>query len=310
MRRRTKVLGALGAVLLSLAGAELVLRVVQPRLHVQILSERRELVFHGEGEDFYWTMEGERERRELGCPERVKPVVVLVGSSILYSSGLPDEHSTGPLLRQALSQRGADACVINAGQPAGNFASERAWLAAEEEDPADLLVWELWATSPMRYVRAGGRAWVLGDLKTGPDGLPDPWGLGGLNPLLLEHSRVYELAALRLSPREGYTLDWAAFGAQALTGMQEQARRLGSQLLVVSFPTLEGPFDQQHLDYGPVIEEARRRGIPVLEMNLALGQTRPEDIRLDRCCHYNEQGMKQVAEHIADAAVPLLVSPE
>lgn len=311
---------ALGAVLVGGIGgallAEAVLWLWDPPLRVQRVQAGGHVRMHGHGADVYWVNEAPHAARiRAGCPDGAAgPRVLLVGSSILYGSGLTPQESSGPLLRAALAERGLpDACVINASEPGANFATELAYIRAEHTAPAALLVWELWGTSRFTYVRSGGSAYNMGDLETGPDGLPDPWRLGGLNRLLMRVSGWYARAAIAAAPAPppaaGLDL-WTPFAAQAVPAMLEEARARGSRLLVVSFPALDRPFaaqrDQIEISYRPVLDAVEAAGAATLELDRALEGHRLEDIRRDTCCHYNPHGLGVVNGLIADAGAPLL----
>jgi hypothetical protein len=312
-------LTAVGGSVLAVAVAELSVRVIGPRLPVQEVGLHHAIDLNGDGEGIFWRSRSSQNRMEDGCPEGASgPRVLVQGSSILYGSSLEGPDASGPRLREALAARGlADACVRVHAEPASTFFTQRADLRDADATPTDLLIWELWHNSLHQYTRLGDVAYNFGQLAVGPDGVPDPFGLGPLARPLLQHSRLYGWMALNRAPRRIYGApvaeEWAEFAPTFVEGARNEAERRGATLVVASFPGLGRPFSEQFESnartYSSVLDALRAEGVTVIEMDHALVEHDPVDIRADTCCHYNAAGMEVVSGILADTMVPLL-SPE
>ncbi len=194
------LLGGLG---LGVGGAEAWLRANPPQLRVQVFRDGDQATLVRTENGPYWVPRNrDNERTRSGCPTPDgAPTIAVVGSSILFSSGLTNEESTGPELRAALQERGAaDPCVLNYAVPGTTFGTQYARVAAELPERVDVLVWEVWQNSPHQYVELGDSVYNFGRLTGAPGEVPDPWGLGAWNRALLGRSRIYELAALTAAP--------------------------------------------------------------------------------------------------------------
>lgn len=310
---------ALGGTILALLGAELLVRMVEPRLPVQQIGANHPIKISGEGEDLYWRSSKGQNRQWDGCPEGSSgPRVLVQGSSILYGSSLEPHEASGPRIREALAARGLpDACVQVHAEPGSTFFTQRAELRSAQATPVDLLIWELWQNSPHPFTRLGEVAYNFGQMAVGPDGVPDPFDLGPLARPMLDHSRLYGWVALNRAPRrsggEPTHVEWARFAPTFVAGARVEAERRGARLVVASFPALGEPFAAQlesnARTYSPVLDALRAEGATVVEMDRALMDHDPADIRADTCCHYNATGMVVVSDILADAALPLL-SPQ
>ncbi len=304
----------LGGLALGVGGAEAYLRANPPKLRMQLFRDGQNVRIVETADGPYWVPHhSDSERTLAGCPGGDgATTVALAGSSILFSSGLRNEESTGPALRTALQERGVDdPCVRNYAVPGTTWGPQHARVRAELPERVDVLVWELWQNSANRFVQLGDTVYNFGQLAPEPGAIPDPWGLGGLNRTLLGTSRIYELAALTSAPAHpspNVAEQWAAFAADALPRMQAVADAHGARLVLVTCPKLDQPFvdQRQFLDrvYGPMVRPARDAGVTVLELDRAFGSVEPEAIRHDPCCHYNADGMKLVASLLADVIAP------
>lgn len=307
---------ALAGTLLALAAAELGVRGASPRLAVQSIGRSHPVTLIGEGDGLYWRSASGQERTDAGCPSGAEGArVLLQGSSILYGSNVNADEAPGPRLRAALEGRGVtDACVVSHAEPASTFWTQRADLRAAPAAPADVLVWELWQNSPNTFLRVGDAAWNFGDVPVGPDGVPDPFGVGGLARVLLAHSHLYTWVVLRRAPpgpaRRPTRMAWGELAPVFVDAVRTEAGRRGAAPLVVSFPNLRQPFSEQlesnARSYGPVLDALRAAGIETLEMDRALLAHDPAAIRADTCCHYNPAGVDVVTGILADALRPLL----
>ena len=95
----------------------------------------------------------------VGRPCEARPEVVLVGSSILWGSGISDSESP----RSQLAQRLPEACVTLLGQPAYSFSNQRVEVARHlETHTPRVVVWEIWHNSPHEWSVLGDVAYNFG----------------------------------------------------------------------------------------------------------------------------------------------------
>lgn len=298
------------ATALAVVGAEAGVRFFAPQLRLQVFRASDRLLLHDTPTGPWWqNTDPQMERVHAGCADPgAARRIVLSGSSILYGSGLDSADSLGPALQARLD----DTCVLNHAEPGTTFGPQASRLdAVLGDEPADVLLWEIWQNSPHPVNRVGDSVYNFGPLTAGAGGVPDPWALGSLNTRLLRSSRMYELVMTSAAPRHDPNVrkQWGAFVTHALPRMQAIAARAGARLVLVTCPFLDKPFTEQlpHLDqaYGAMVDAADAAGVPVLDLARALAGEDPEPLRADRCCHYNAVGTQRVA----DLLVPFLAPP-
>ncbi|MCB9766332.1 MAG: hypothetical protein H6739_41540 [Alphaproteobacteria bacterium] len=308
------VLGTLAAVAIGEAWA----RLAQPPLRAQVMRPAEWLTVRAiDGVPVWRSAHGSAARENADCQGDAR--VVLLGSSILYGSGLQPEESPGVQLQAALRARGVDACVHNHAQPGFTFQTQAA--VASEVLPAlrpQLVLWEIWENSPTTFAMAGDTAYNLHGLRVGSDGLPWLGGVpAGLNTWLLPRSRLYELLALDLAPetRPNMAKQWQDFAVGALRAGVTRVRAAGARPAFVLAPRLERPFAEQVAApspvYDPAVDLAERDGVPWTRLETLLADQSVEALRQDSCCHYNPAGAEAVGERLAGWIVEqgLLPSP-
>jgi len=255
-----------------------------------------------------------QERDFEGCHERHphRPVVVMLGSSILASSGLRPPDT----VRDAVQNAVGEVCVRNLARPGFNFAQQAASLTAARHDhPIDLLVVELWSNSPKRYTRMGRRLATLDGLEL-RDGLPvgRGWVPPPLHRALLTWSHSYQHLTVVTTPR-------ASFSTPAMwADLAERAEAAAAQwpdvpVLAYGAPGLRparlaewAPGSTLRASYDRVAE--RIGADRVLHGADLFTPDELPSIRRDPCCHYNEEGVKRVGDALAPAITELLAGVE
>lgn len=251
-----------------------------------------------------WKEEGSVERENHACVAPVK--VAMFGSSITFGTS----YSAGEVM-SAFLQRDLDAaepgrfCVHNWGQAAFTGASKLA-LATDvlpETRPA-VVLWELWDNDPGSFTMVGKDAWNFAELRTGTDGLPwliHPPG----HAALFAHSQLYAFATVALSPLApgGKDALWGRYIDEFLPRLESLVHESGSQLVFWVPAYLDRPFASSAAHRSQyvarVVAWAEPRGVPVLFMAEALGDTAVESVRHDTCCHLNPLGHELAAKAMA-----------
>lgn len=290
---------ALG-LLLGLAVAEGVARQLDlPRIQTIGLGGTARLV---DGVPVWRDPEGSPARENADC---AGPRVLLLGSSILYGSGLEPDASLGP----ALEARLPGLCVENLAQPAFTFDNQRA-VADERLARAptpEVVVWEVWQNSVNRIDVIGDAAYNFGELEVDAGGVPSVLGFGpGANRALFAASALVRQLSVRLAPtsRTGALAPrWEAFADGPLRGALDRVREAGATPVLVLMPPLDRPFAesaaQPFVGYVFVEELAAREGVAVVDAAGRLAGASHEALRADPCCHYNPDGIQALADVLA-----------
>jgi hypothetical protein len=277
-----------------------------PRIQVLPLSGPVRVV---DGTPVWRASEGSEARENAGCEG---DPVLLVGSSILYGSGLSATESLGP----ALQARLPGACVHNHAQPAFTFDNQRV-VAAEQVDagaPPQVVVWEIWQNSVNRLDVIGDAAYNFGELVVDGGGVPSVLALGpGANRALFARSAMVRQLSVRLAPRRtNHALQprWQALADGPLRDALVALQAAGSTPLLALMPALDRPFAESAADpyvgYAPVRAMADELGLPVVDVAQALSGQPVEELRLDPCCHYNAAGQQALADALAPEISALL----
>ena len=297
--------------------AELLVRIKTPKPPTQMarLAGNRSQVVRVDAGVVLWHSreDGGRNRAIETCRREHPdwPVLALVGSSILYSSGLNWEQSIGARLAEEVGQ----ICVLTLAQPGYHFEQAALELVRYVEDHrVDMVLLEIWATSPHRYTLIGDTAYDLSGLYTTDNGYPMAPLVDPIHEPLFRWSRLYETWVLRQVPRSTQPSNalWDQFLDRQLPtfldGLPESTRVGG-----VVAPFLDMPLDERFGPEGTIHGRYRQslrardwlaaRGYPVVELGVALAGESVEEVRLDTCCHYSAYG----AERVADALAPMVL---
>lgn len=282
----------LAAILLGLVVAAALVEVTARAFHrgrIQVVRSRELREADGV---VLWTSADRAALREPDCAGR--PPLALFGTSILGGSGLEPEQTLGPLLADV-------ACVHNHAEPA--FQAETMLARAREVLPAqrqEAVIWELWPGSTGHYTRIGRTAYNLG-------GNPPP---PPLLAALIPHSRAVEAAwSTRLNAaRRGDPWD-------ELRRTSDAALTLAGEtpILFVVAPPLHQPFADTVAETPPsqaaLVAELRSRRAGVVDLAAALAAYDVADLRLDRCCHFDLDGNRAIADAIRPWLIERLGRP-
>lgn len=254
---------------------------------------------------------GSDERENFGCVGERH--ILVLGSSILYGSGLSYEESLGPQLQRL--QPGL--CVHNLSQPGFTFQNQyavarRALSGPLAETPIDLVLLEIWENSVNRLEVVGDRAYNFGTLVVDALGLPNPFELApGLNRWLFATSGLYRytnLTRAAVRPHSVRDKRWRDFAEGPLRRAIALAEERGARLLPLFMPTLRQPFAESAAEpiaaYAPARAVFAAESIPTLDAAALLEDASVEALRADPCCHYNAAGMRRLAEALAPAVLP------
>lgn len=252
--------------------------------------------------------------QRMGTPCGGAPEVVLVGSSILWGSGLTDEDSP----RVQLAGRLADACVTLLGQPAYTFENQRVEVRRHlEAHTPRVVVWEVWANSPRRWSIVGDVAYNLGFQSIGGDALPSPLGLSpSANLWLFAQSAAYRhvvVSGLTSDPRHLPVLS-PRFAAAVMRPELSALVDRGVSVILAYMPALDQPFEVTATSrpalYTRIEDQTEgvARGVWVAD-EMAERSVDVVSARADTCCHYSASGSAVLADILAEAVQPLL-APE
>jgi len=253
-------------------------------------------------------------RWNLDCARGGRADVVILGSSIFHGVELDPADSLGPQLAALLDKGEEQPCVVNLAQPGSAFENQAAALRqhAAALSPR-VVVWELWGNSAYRFTLVDDAAFNFGALGLEPGQLPSGLGLPGpWNQALFRWSAAYRFVSLSLtdaSPVNNTEL-WRQFKQSALAPTIQQLHQQGTAVLLVFTPPLAGPFAthtvRDSAAYSVAADWASEQAVPTVDLALAFGDTDPASLRIDRCCHYNEEGTRRVAQAIAGPVRQLL----
>ncbi len=259
----------------------------------------------------YWEYRGDQGFDEAGMREA--PVVAdavwrlgVMGDSVTYGVGVPAEKRFIHLLAGSLEQRCGPVQLMDAAVPGYSLHQER--LATERKvlpRQPDLLFVGVYSNDTVQFTVIGSTAYdVRVNLEQGfpvfsflP--LPDV-----VNALLLQHSVFYQWMTLRgmaatdkVSGREDQLLTMAL---DDLNEMRRACVAQGCRMVVALFPELDEPLSGPEPDgtarfYGALRAWATTAGVPIIDVRQMLAQEDYLKVRLDECCHYNEDGHARVA---------------
>ena len=227
---------------------------------------------------------------------------------------LDPAESLGPQLAALLDNGEGQPCVVNLAQPGSAFENQAAALRqhAAALSPR-VVVWEIWHNSAYRFTMVGDAAFNFGSLglEHGPLpnglGLPGPW-----NQTLFRWSAAYRFVSLSLTETSSVNNKelWAQFKHSSLAPTIQQLSEQGTAVLLVFTPALAEPFAMHTVRdsaaYSVAADWAAEQAVPMVDLALGYGDTDPAELRIDRCCHYNEEGTRRVAQAIAGPVRQLL----
>lgn len=294
---RRLALVIVGGLVVGLLLAELSVRVFKWMPPAQIV---RGFGLHAVDGVPLWEQASDRHNR--ACveqhPERTR--VLFFGSSITFGVGLSADEAFTTALQDRLNaaRPTPGVCVLNFAQP--GFAFQQKYVVAGAEvaryRPA-LILWEDWVEW-RDYQLIGDAAYGIGDLRLRPDGYVGMAGVpDALNRVLFTHSRLYEYLTLTLGERvEKGPGPWElpGFFDTHLAQVVELAQSVDARLVLYLAPPLDQPFaatDAAPPDWhGPILDFARRHGVPAYRLQHELLDRDYLALRLDPCCHFNAAG--------------------
>jgi hypothetical protein len=254
-------------------------------------------------------------------PERTR--ILFFGSSITYGVGLSAREVFTAALQEELNvaKPRPGFCVLNFAQP--GFAFEQKYVVAKQEVPRyrpTLIMWEDWVEW-RGYRMIGDAAYGTGDLRVRPDGfIGMPHVPDALNRLLFRHSRLYEYLTLTLGEQiEQRQGEWELPGwfNRHLGDVMALAASANARPVFYLAAPLERPFAETAAAppdwHAPIVDFARRHGVPVYQLQRELVDQDHRALRLDPCCHLNAAGhralvpiMRRIAlEQLDGSATPI-----
>lgn len=302
---------------IALIGAEIGIRVADPQPRRQIVRPGQEAklevrVSHGAP---VWEQHGTVTRRNLDCEGDID--ILLLGSSILFGTSLETADSIGPALEAALARVGTTACVHNWAQPAFTAQGKLA-LAKEafERGVPDVVIWETWIGDANRYTLLGDTAYELTGYPADEAGFPVvTWAPSAIHQALFTRSRLWEYAVLATSSPSRGAVDaaWEVVVGETLPELRAQTGDV--PLILMPMPKLDRSFEQSSVDtldpaLFPRYDQVRKwtlrqgAGVELFEVAHALQAEDHEALRLDSCCHYNQDGQRALAQ----ALVPVVLA--
>jgi len=315
MRRSTKVLlSTLMGLGLAIGGVESWAR-LQPIPRVQQIFDHTDndlqLV---DGTPTWHGDYGHLERWNLDCAADRRADVMLLGSSIFYGVRLDGPMTLGALLADHLGSEDNPSCVVNLSQPGSAFKNQNAsaLLMGAKLNPR-VVVWEIWHNSVNTFVVIGDSTFNFGQLQRDSGGIPNAFHLSAdWNRRLFEWSAAYRYVDLSLAQKHSRRVAevWAQFVDDTVQPALARLQANGSKVLLVYTPPLSRPFTQSTVPDDPgylVMEQwAAKNGILTVDLARELGDADPDALGLDRCCHFNAEGTKRVAEILSDPVRSLL----
>lgn len=313
---------ALGA---GLGAGELWARSAKPMPRAQIIRApvdgkgpgRVVTMLHGEP---VWSEPGSEARRQEDCPGPDTVDVLLLGSSIFYGTGYEAHQVMSHVLQERLDARAPGRfCVLNHAQPA--FTSRGKLAYAKEVVPQvepEVVIWELWANEAGGFTKLGDDAYNLTGLVVDDAGYPVwlPFMPAALHHALFHRSRFWEWLTLQYTPKAdgAYEASWRELVDETLPTLHDLVTDHGGELALLFVPWLDRPFAQSLAEHGSRKRRgyvwskqwADAAGVPTWDMAREFGDTPPEDVRHDPCCHYNPTGHQRVGE-VLDRIVTTLL---
>lgn len=265
-------------------------------------------------EDIPWHDVGDETRQNLPCDGAATHRVHLYGDSIAFGSELSIAESPGQQLRDALVAAHPDApwCVQNFAQPGATPYVARAFADAHlPTSRPDLVILELWYGGENVPLRAGDVVYYPTGMLTDADHYPTfafGW-TGAWHHWLFDESRFWAWSTFAVNPRcDHCERSWNDLLDTDVTAIVEGARAVGAEPVLWLAAPLDTPFAQTRAQPPDWIHAtdawAAAHHVPVVRTADLLGDARPEDVRLDPCCHLNATGSGQVADAIAAALAP------
>ena len=241
-------------------------------------------------------------------PEVAEPALRLgvAGDSVTYGVGVPAEKRFIHLLAQSLEKRCGPIQLIDAAVPGYSLFQER--LAVQRKvmpRQPDLLFIGIYSNDMTQFTVIGSSAY---DIRVRFDHgfpvfsflpLPDE-----LNALLLHHSVFYQWVTLRgiaaADRATGRDDELNALAIHNLDLMRSDCAEQGCRIVVALFPDLSAPLSEPELPgtvqfYGDLRAWAKGAAVPVVDVRQMLADQDYLQIRLDECCHYNEEGHAVIA---------------
>lgn len=253
-----------------------------------------------------WRAQLAEGRENLGCVGERR--VLVLGSSILYGSGLSTPESLGPQLAAHLP----GTCVHNVAQPGftlhNQLAAARLALGGPlAAMPPDVIVLEVWANSINQLRVVGDHAYNFGELQVDAGGLPNPFSLpAGMNAWLFTGSAAHRYITLTRAPRRHRLTaeeEWQAFSEGRLQEAIALAAEHDARLVAVFMSALSQPFRDSAAapfsGYAPAQRALEASGAGTVYAATLMGDAPVEAHRLDACCHYNAAGMARLAAGLA-----------
>ena len=310
--------GLLLAITVTLLLSEGLVRVVSPRPRVQVVRpgvQPGQVIEVRDGVPL-WYHERDAPRWNLDClQERPDaPRVLVTGDSILAGVSVTPNRVWSRRL-EALWTDGEAPCLVNVAEPGFSFDNELAAArkVVERVQP-DLVIMQYWRGSTWDYAAVGGTAYRFSQLRVGADGTPNPFSVPGpVHRWLLPRSRLYEYGLLAVADQldviEALLHDKAQV-QRYLTAFHDLAREHDAQLMIVFPPRLNTSFDlharkrnalwtrESDQPGALALAYAREHDLPYLLWDEALAERDADhmELRLDECCHFNDDGHGVLAE--------------
>ncbi len=273
------------------------------------------------GESF-WLFTGKGFHRFGGRgpePKKTKPSLRLafIGNSIVFGSGVEDRDSFVRLLETRFRSSpgfAEDTEVVNLAVPGYDLPRYKIALQRYLKTlKPDLLVLGLWRGDMVNVVLRDGVLYradvheingvhLVGDLPFNQE--ETAW--------LAQRSRLAQLVITALGNAKVWVdskpVSQATKMLRDLEEIQTLADEQGTKTMYLWFPPLDVPFSetlQHHHEpegkgssflYHRVQTWAKEHGILLLDVAMLLQEESVEALRLDPCCHYNEQGHRRLTE--------------
>lgn len=325
-----RVLAGLLGIVVTLVLGEVLIRVLSPKPRAQVVRQgalREQNIEFDEGIPL-WYHNDDTARRNWACLEERPdaPTVLFLGDSIFAGVSVPADKVWTRLMEDRWPSRPAP-CMLNLAQPGYSFHNELqvAKRAVERFQP-DLVVVEYWLGSLWDYTVLHDTAYRFSHIELDSAGAPNPWlNIPALNAWLMPRSRLYEYATLAIAIPMDPTDDSNHMNGQSrryLAEFHDLATAQGAEMMLVFPPKLDRDFpthqsvreaiwtEQPGHPSAAAARWAREQGHAVVIWDAELA-ARGEDyleIRLDPCCHFNDQGQEVLAEvmlpHIQAALTP------
>ncbi len=222
---------------------------------------------------------------------------MFLGSSITHGFSIPAQDAFTYALERRLNEERPNPgfCVMNFAQP--GFTSQQKLALGSVEIPRyhpALVLWEGWNEFG-NFVLIGDAAYELRRQVRRSDGLPGlRWVPDGLNHVLFERSRFYELMTLAFGQKDPKGNEIEITEAQArLERLVALTHSFGARLGIYICPWLNRTFreaEDPSLSPSMGLEFAQSRGIPHVVLAHELRDQDYLTLRADECCHFSSAG--------------------